>query len=177
MNIINLAVNGMTLAHYPDNNNNYITDTVLSNIPADADYITIKIGINDNHKDVPLGTIDNADRTTFYGAWNTILTTIINAHKQAKIGIIVSNGITNVNYINATIAIAKKYGLAYINESTDDKVPLLIRTLRSDVDSSIKTMRNNYWFVSTTSGSENHHPNAKCHEYESTIIENFLRSI
>lgn len=177
MNIINLAVNGMTLAHYPSDNNNYITDTVLSNIPADADYITIKIGINDSHKNVPIGTIDNNDRSTFYGAWNTILPTIINAHKQAKIGIIVSNGTDTVDYVNATIAIAKKYGLSYINESTDDRVPLLIRTFRSDVDNSIKTLRNNYWFVSTTAGSTNGHPNAKCHEYESTIIENFIRSL
>lgn len=177
MNIINLAVNGMSLAHYPADNNNYITDTVLSNIPADADYITIKIGINDSHKNVPIGTIDNNDRSTFYGAWNTILPTIINAHKQAKIGIIVSNGTDTIDYVNATIAIAKKYGLSYINESSDDKVPLLIRTFRTDVDNSIKTLRDNYWFVSTTAGSTNHHPNAKCHEYESTIVENFLRSL
>lgn len=177
MTILNLARNGMTLTNINGRSNNWLSDDVLANIPSDADYITIKIGINDDNHNAPLGTIDSNDSTTFYGSFNRVMTYLINNYKNAKIGIIVSNGIDDIDYINATINIAKKYGVSYLNETTDEKVPLLIRTLRSDVDASIKTLRKNEWYVSTTAGSVNPHPNAKCHEYESTIVENFLRSL
>lgn len=175
MNITNLAVGGMTITNINGESNNYLSDSVLANIPSDVDYITIKIGINDapDHQNAPLGTIDSTDSTTFYGSWNRVMTYLINNYKNAKIGIIVTNGMNDINMVNAEIAIANKYGVAFINETTDNNIPLLIRTLRSDVSSAIKTIRNNEWYVS----EDNHHPNAKCHEYESTIIEDFLRRL
>lgn len=179
MNIVNLAQNGMTMTKINNVWSNYISNGVLANIPSSADYITIKIGINDNpnHKNATLGTINDDRDDTFYGRYNRVMTYLITNFPDAKIGIIISNGQTSLDFVNAAIAIAKKYGVAYLNETTDDNVPLLIRTLRTDVDNSIKTLRNNHWYVSTTAGSTNSHPNAACHEYESTIVENFLRSL
>ena len=81
------------------------------------------------------------------------MTYLINNFMNAKIGIIVSNCISNIDYVNATINIAKKYGVAYYNESTDEYVPLLIRTFRSDVANSIKTLRINNWEVYPSSNS------------------------
>ncbi len=102
------------------------------------------------------------------------MTYLINNFMNVKIWIIILNGISNIDYVNSTINIAKKYGISYYSESTDEDVPLLIRTLSSDVANSIKTLRNNNWEVYPSSNS---HQNAKCHEYESTMIENFLKSL
>ena len=102
------------------------------------------------------------------------IASFIKNYPNAKIGIIVSNGMTSTNYINAEIEIAKRYGVAYINETTDNNIPLLIRTMRTDVLTSVKNARNNNWEVLP---GTNNHPNAKCHEYESTIIEDFMRRI
>ena len=105
-----------------------------------------------------------------------MLSYIIENYKDAKIGLIATNG-ASIEIVNATIAIGAKYGIPVLNESTDPKVPLLIRTNRTDVPNAIKTIRNNNWFVKATGENLNWHPNAKCHEYESTIVENFLRSL
>lgn len=179
MTIVNLAQNGMTMTKISNDWSNYISNGVLANIPSDADYITIKIGINDdpNHQNANLGTIDDDRDDTFYGRFNRVMNYLISNFPDAKIGILISNGIASLDFVNATIDIAKKFGVSYLNETTDDKVPLLIRTLRTDVDNSIKLARNNHWFVSTTVGATNSHPNAKCHEFESTIVENFLRTL
>ena len=176
MDVTNLAENGMTITNVGGVSNNYLSDDILEQIPEDVDYITIKIGINDNpdHQNATLGTITSSDRTTFYGAWNYVINYLITNYPNAKIGIIISNGMTSSDFINAEINIAKRYGVAYINETTDSNVPLLIRTQRTDVLSSIKTLRDQEWEVLP---GTNNHPNAKCHEYESTIIEDFLRRL
>lgn len=177
--VTNLAQNGMTITKINENWTNYLSDSVLAQIPSDADYITIKLGINDDasHNTAEIGNISSNSRETYYGAWNYVMNYLITNFPNAKIGIIVSNGISQLDYVTPVIEIAHKWGVPYLNETTDPKVPLLLRTLRTDVLTSVKNARNNNWFVSTTAGSENHHPNASCHEYESTIVENFLRSL
>lgn len=179
MVVDNLAANGMTITQINDEWTNYLSDSVLSQIPSDVDYITIKLGINDDasHHEANIGNINSTSRQTYYGAWNYVMNYLITNFPNAKIGIIVSNGISQLDYVTPVIEIAHKWGVPYLNESNDPNVPLLIRTLRADVSASVKNLRDNNWFVSTTVGSENHHPNATCHEYESTIVENFLRSL
>ena len=180
MNVSNLAVNGMTLAYKENRSNSLIESERYKNLD-NPDYITLKIGINDENQNIPIGTLDSSDTSTFYGAWNEVLTYLITNYPQAKIGIIVTNGLgyhsdqeNDNNYANAIIQIAKKYGIAYLNEWNDFNVPTLIRTAKLNVPQSIRNIRANNWYVST---STNSHPNAKCHEYESTIVENFLRSL
>lgn len=179
MQISNLAQNGMTMCKINDEWTNYISDAVLSSIPENPDYITIKIGINDNpdHRNSPLGTIDDSTNTTFYGSYNHVMNYLITNFPNAKIGIIISNGQTSMDFINAEIAIAKKFGVPYLNETTDDHVPLLIRTMRTDVSDEIKELRLQNWSVKYETPNANRHPSAECHEYESTIVENFLRSL
>lgn len=177
MNIVNEAINGSTLTHI-DGRTNAFSDTRYQNIPSDADYITLKFGINDdaNHQNVPIGTITDTTNATFYGAWNVVLDYLIRNHPQAKIGIIVTNGAT-LEIAEATIAIAKKWGIAYLNEATDENCSFVFRTNRTNVVAAIRTFRDNYWHVSNTSGSLNYHPNAKAHEFESTVVESWLRSL
>jgi hypothetical protein len=151
-------------------------------IPTDADYITIKYGINDDvsHRKSPIGTIEDTQNTTFYGAWNIVMEWIITHCPFAKVGIIVSNGVTNsdtADYSEAVRNIAKRWGIPYLDEDGGELVPVLLRTNHQNLLASVKEARRIAFSVNTTSGSENWHPNEKSHEYESTFVENFLRTL
>lgn len=172
MTVENMAISGRTLAS-TNQNNSFVASQQYKNIPNDADYITLKFGINDSHQLVPIGTIDSVDTTTFYGAWNVVMSYIIENYPNAKIGIIVSNGCDSADYPNATRNIAKKYGIPYLDEVEGENVPLLIRANRTGVPSSIQNIRNIAFRVTST----NLHPNVACQEYESTFVENFLRTL
>lgn len=187
MTIQNIFKAGRTLAHPSDDSfTNTFADN-YQNIDADADYLTIYLGINDSHHrpnafgsdgedttgEITLGTITDNTTATFYGAWNVILTWMITNRPNLKIGIIASNACETDDYRVATIAIAKKYGIPYIDLNGDERTPCMIRSTNAEVASDIKTLRTNNWRIS----SSNSHPNEACHVYESTIIENFLRTL
>ena len=193
INIIDFSANGRTLAYPADGtfSNSFTNPSntdYFQNIPSDVDYITIYLGINDSHHapgssggdgedntgEIPIGTIDDATTATFGGAWNVVLTWLITNRPNAHIGIIVSNGVDNVNYRNLTIAIAKKYGIAYIDLNGDERTPAMIRTVNPDIPQAVRTALINKWAVEV---GVNTHPNTDAHEYESFFIENFLRSI
>ena len=157
------------------------------NIPADADYITIYLGINDNHHAtgggdgedptgyIPLGEITDETTASYYGAWNVVLTWLITNRPNAHIGIIVTNGIqSNDNYRLAQIAIAKKYGIPYIDMNGDERTPAMLRTSNPNIPESIKYALRQKWAVNP---GINDHPNDAAQLFESTFIENFLRSL
>jgi hypothetical protein len=152
-----------------------------------VDYITIYLGINDNHHAtgggdgedptgyIPLGTIDDTTTASYYGAWNVVLKWLIQNRPNAHIGIIVTNGIANDdNYRLAQIAIAKKYGIPYIDMNGDSRTPAMLRTSNPDISAEVKQILTEKWSVNYPS---NQHPNDDAQLYESYFIENFLRSI
>lgn len=181
---------GKTLATPADGvfTNSITYKDAYKKIDADVDYITIYLGINDSHHRpnstgsdgedttgvIPLGTATDTTINTFYGAWNVMLKDLITLYPYAHIGILVSNGCETGDYANATIEMAKKWGIPYLNLDGGYDVPLLHRTqTRSETCDEAKNIRLSQFRVSTTNG----HPNIKAHEYESTFIENFLRSL
>lgn len=191
INIINFHNGGQTLA-YPASHDftNSLTcpnsDRYYQNIPTDVDYITIYLGINDESHAVgnsdygksvtgiiPIGTITDNDTSTYYGAWNVVLSWLIENRPKAHIGIIISNGLTDVAYRNAQLEIAKKYGIPFIDLNGDSNTPAMIRSCNPDIDSNVKEVINKKWRVSKS----NTHPNDDAHEYESYFIESFLRRI
>ena len=195
MKVHNISASGQTLATPSDGsfNNCFSNDGLTMNykyIPSDADYITIMLGINDSGhisgsgttqdgKDasgvIPIGTINDTDNSTFYGAWNVVLKYLIENHPFAHIGIIVSNG-SSKEHVKATIECAKKWGIAYLNMDGDYQVPLMHRVnTRDETCDEVKNIRKNQFSIDVSGG--NTHPNYKAHEYESYFIENFLRSI
>ena len=179
MNLVMDAINGSTMTYIPGINNCFSEEGGrYTQIPADADYITLKFGINDDayHKNAPLGTINDNTNETYYGAWNIVLNYLIRNHPNAKIGIIITNG-ASLTIANATIKIAKKWGVAYLNEALGEDVPLMLRSNRTDVTQSIKNFRNSYWAVNSGTQTPNSHPNELAHEYESTIVEDFMRKL
>ena len=181
MTVENIAVSGSTLAmdagsterncfSYPR------TGRYLS-IPADVDYITLKFGINDSHHEIPIGDVTDEVNTTFCGAWNIVLREIITNHPFAHIGIIVTNGCDESNnnaYTDATIAMARRWGIPYLDENGSDQVPLLHRVNgRPYLCDEVRRFRMNQFRISDT----NAHPNAQAHLWESYFVEHWLRSL
>lgn len=169
-------------------------DFYYQNIPADADYITIYLGINDSHHapgssggdgedntgEIPIGSITDTTTATFYGAWNVVLSWLIENRPFSHIGIIVSNGCGDVSYRNAMIAVARKYGVPFLDLNGDDRTPFMLRTSNPDIDADIKLIRmqkQSVDFDGTKTGTINRHPNENAHLFESYSIENFLRTI
>lgn len=170
MTIVNEAVGGSTMCYIDGTHSEFSTaNGRYTQIPSDADYITLYFGINDVNYSSPLGTITDDVNTTFYGAWNVVLAYLIEHHPYAKIGIIVTNGASQT-IREAEIAIAKRWGLAYYDMNG---LPLMHRSFNQDVLTSVKTERNENFRISST----NLHPNGKAHEYQSTCIEAWLRTI
>ena len=144
-------------------------------IPEDADYITLCFGINDDdrHQNAPLGEINDTENTTFFGAWNTVLEYLLTGFPYAKIGIIVPNGCTKT-YTDAIRAVARKWGIPYLDIPGDYAVPLMNRVSeRDEVCDLARKLRFDRFSV----GEKNRHPNARAHEFESTFIEHWLRSL
>lgn len=141
-------------------------------IPADADYITIWFGINDSSH-TNLGTINDTDNTTFYGAWNVVLEYLITNMPTAKIGIIITNGAA-ATFREAEREIAKKWGIPYLDMMGDDQVPVIFgRETSLGLCSTANTLRKNAFYVTSSNG----HPNLDAHKYQSTFIEAFLRRL
>lgn len=180
MDVHNIAVSGSSMTYDSETSTatncfSYPSTGKYLSIPSDADYITLKFGINDDpsHKNMPLGTISDNTNTTLYGAWNVVIAHLLSACPHAKIGIIVTNG-ANEAYSKAGKDIAERWGLGYLDENFDYKVPLLIRvTGKPNVSSVAKDIVQEKMRVS----ENNTHPNDWAHEYESTIVEAWLRSL
>lgn len=178
MNLKNLAYNGGTLAvpTKTQNNTHPFTEGIMQKIGSDADYITIWYGINDCYYD-DLGTIDDTTPNTFYGAWNKALAYLIENHPYAKIGIIcsASNPTVGLPYRKATRECARKWGIPYLDQMGDDKIPLMLYGKESEFGlcEEAINLRKKAFTVSST----NAHPNAKAHKYQSTFIEHWLRSL
>lgn len=189
MEIQHLAVGGMTMAMppVPGTFTNAFSNGVYKTIDEDVDYITLYFGINDSHHRpsstgsdgedqtgvITIGTIDDTENTTFYGAWNVVLEYLISHHPYAHIGILVSNGCETDEYRVATIAVARKWGIPYIDLNGDERTPMMHRSTNPDIDPAVKELRMKAFKV----GGRNSHPSIKAHLYESWFIENFLRSL
>lgn len=172
MIVVNEAVNGSTITNITGRNP-FSADRLLA-IPEDADYITLKFGINDAYQNATLGTIDDTENTTFFGAWNVVLDYLITNFPYTKIGVIVSNSIPNIDYVEATKQVCKKWGIPYLDMATGEDIPLMLGSKRTDVTAKAKTIRNQMFSVLY---GTNDHPNEKAHEFESTIVEAFLRRL
>lgn len=129
MIIQHMAIGGRTLATPSDlsftNSFTYIENkrenSNYTQIDEDADYATFYFGINDSHHRpgssggdgedntgvIEIGTINDTDNTTFYGAWNVMLEWLVTNRPFTKLGIIVSNGCETDEYRLATIEISK----------------------------------------------------------------------
>lgn len=171
MNIVNLATGGQTMAA---SSNSFMTR--YSTIDADADYITIMLGINDKVQGLAVGTLTDSTSSTFCGAFNIAMEHILENHPFAHIGIMVSNG-TNAEIMEATRGIAERWGVPYLDFGSS-QVPLMNRYTGRNVCAKAQEIREkNFCVISDGITPTNSHPNTAAHEYESTFIEAWLRTL
>ena len=77
-------------------------------------------------------------------------------------------------YTDAIRAVARKWGIPYLDIPGDYAVPLMNRVSeRDEVCDLARKLRFDRFSVS----ENNRHPNARAHEFESTFIEHWLRSL
>lgn len=169
-----------------DTTNSVSTD-IYQQVEEDVDYITLYLGINDSgnlvgsgsdgedyNRPITIGDISSNDIHTFYGAWNVVLKWLIENRPLAHIGIIVSNGMDSNDMLRkAEIELAEKWGVPYIDLNGDDKTPMMHRSTNPVHSQDAKNARLSAFRISES----NTHPNAAAYEYESSFIENFLRTL
>ena len=172
MALVNEALCGSTM--YNNGTTSAFSVSRYTQIPLDADYITLCFGLNETS--APLGTLSDSTNDTVIGAWNVVLEYLITNLPYAKIGIIIPDAWCTAAMRQALISVAEYWGIPYLDTTGDPAVPLLIGGKRgSSTTMSAKaiSLRNEAFQVS----AEDSHPNLKAHEYRSTVIEHFLRSL
>ena len=87
---------------------------------------------------------------------------------------IITNGAETTDYPNAEIELAKKWGIPYLDLHGDYKLPLMLRANgKPDTSETAVAIRKSQQWTDTTNG----HPNVNAHAFESTFIENWLKSL
>ena len=150
------------------------------NIPS-ADLIVVFMGTNDYGHETPLGSEQDTEDKSFYGALNVIIPALVEKHQSSKIvfvtslhrygrgtsGILGTNftydnipngvGATLGDYVNALKTICAKNGVSVIDLYTE-----------CTLDPTDATVRAEYM-------PDGLHPNAKGHEVIAEIIESHIR--
>lgn len=143
----------------------------LYNIPEDADYILFKFGINDSYN-TSIGELDDTEPTSFFGAWNMVLSYLKEHHPEAKIGVIASNSCKTKEWSDAIVAVCEKYGVPCLNEEGDTVPYYFGQNFKSYPQEKKDTMN-----VVYRCGPKNGHPGVEAHKIESHIVEAFMLSL
>lgn len=180
-NVTGMGVAGScisTKSNYGNSNSPLINR--YDSIP-EADLITIFMGTNDYGHETPLGTINDKRDTSFYGALNVILPSLIKKYPNSRIVVVTplhrygfgtsgnlgtaftydylenGGGANLEDYVNALKAVCNKYSIPVID----------LYTL-SGLDPSDSETKANYM-------PDGLHPNAKGHEIIANIMEDWLK--
>ena len=143
------------------------------NIPANADFVTIWFGINDNAMRYTVGTIDSTDDSTFYGAYNKVLTWIINNRPLVRVGLVVTHK-SSTEIETAIRNLAKKYGFLVFDIPNSPDIPFwhpVSSYYASDVPADIKTLRQTQWW---REGGNPSHPTADGYKAISYALEKWI---
>lgn len=77
--------------------------------------------------------------------------------------------------LSLKLLLQKKYGVSFLNEALGTDIPVFYRTSRTDVDPIvIKMLIDNFQI---NAEKNDFHPTVQWNEYESTIVENWMRSL
>ena len=144
------------------------------------DYALIWFGWND-HAFCELGTYDGTDETTTLVAYRLTLEYILQNYPETKVGVIIPylwernvdpQGHTDMEMLNGIKEVCEQYGVPYLDLPQSNFLP----SWGSDCPhtSEVRPIWEKRQEVFTSDGL---HPNEKGHEYLSTMIEDFLRSL
>ena len=108
-------------------------DERINKMDNDSDVVLFMGGINDWVQNIQLGTIDNTDVSTFYGALNSIAEKLTNKYPTKLVvfmgttyaiyhgnqfsedGLKNANGLTTKDYSECIMNVAKKYGIPFVD--------------------------------------------------------------
>lgn len=93
--------------------------TRYADMTDDADYITVKGGINDINNHAPLGALGDTEKTTFYGALDILCQGLLEKYPGKKIAYITplyyDSGDAAGQYIKAIFEVCNQYGIPVID--------------------------------------------------------------
>ena len=181
MNLVMIAQNGNDFTKISGATRPFSDKTSSKNytqIPADADYVTIWFGLNENNLTAEqIGTSADTTNVTLWGAYYVVLNSILTNNPFAKIGVFISDGAVpgsiTQEYHDALIDICKYWAIPCLDLRNGYNVPMGLGGRLDSCSSKSRVLRKEAFQVSPS----NLHPNVKAHEYRSTFIENFLRSL
>ena len=162
-----------------DTLNRYLVEQRYNGIPATVDYMTIWYGINDNShgiaignvNDMPISPISSETDTSTCGAFNWFFKWMFTNRPTAKIGVIITD-FCEQQRREAIISVCQRWGVAYL-DLYDPTVPMIftrgnqIPVCQDAIDSR----------EAAFALPGDYHPNAACHTWQSTFIEQFMRSL
>ena len=175
MTLVNMAHSGMRLTNLDDTMRAFSVSDYLD-IPADADYITLMFGLNETNignKGLLIGNPWDETNATLWGAYNIVFEHILTNCPYAKVGVIIADAWMTEEYANAVKEICAYWGIPCLDLKGDDSIPMGISGRYEKVAVKAKDLRD----AAFQKSEEDQHPNPKAHEYRSTIIEDFLRSL
>ena len=156
-----------------DGASNPFSVTRYQNVPKDADYITLMFGLNETSlTDAQIGTKADTTNATLWGAYNIVFEYFLTNMPFAKIGVIIADAWMPRKYANAVKEICVYWGIPVLDLKFDTNIPMGIDG-RPEINPKAVELRNKAFKVTDS----NTHPSVRAHEYRSTIIENFLRSL
>nr|DAW78863.1 MAG TPA: GDSL like Lipase Acylhydrolase [Caudoviricetes sp.] len=173
MGVLNQGASGTTL-------NQYIVNRKFESIPNDVDYITIWFGINDKGHGIQIGTStdkvevwSNEKAGSTGAAFNYIFEWIFTNRPFAHVGVIVTD-FAEQERRNVIIECCKRWGVAFLDLYSPTVPMIRTRGEQIELDPKIKEIRDKQFSLN---GVKDMHPNNKAHQWQSTIIENFMRSL
>lgn len=173
MGVLNQGASGTTL-------NQYIVNRKFESIPNDVDYVTIWFGINDKGHGIQIGTAtdkieawSNEKAGSTGAAFNYIFEWIFTNRPFAHVGVIVTD-FAEQERRNVIIECCKRWGVAFL-DLYNPTIPMIrTRGEQIELDPKIKEIRDKQFSLN---GVKDMHPNNKAHQWQSNIIENFMRGL
>ena len=172
MKLVNAASSGMPsyLTAYPGTKTSFYEFVpTLSNEISSADYMTFMFGLNDSG---PIGVSTDTDPTTMWGAWNSILSTVLSCNPKIKLGIISPDGWLDESREQAFVEIGKAWGIPVLDFKSAF-VPFQTGSRPYSMNQYAVERRN----FAMQIDSENSHPNPFGQQYRSTVIESFMKTL
>jgi len=155
---------GSTMAN-TEGHNPFCVDRYLA-VPSNFDILTIWFGWNDAAYS-QVGTINDTDDTTYYGAYKKVLEHFITTYPTKKIGLIVPYGNESVEpFREAVRKLSEMYGVPCLDLADGKQCSLLWGTANAAQQARRAAL--------TYDGT---HPNQAGHEYLSTMYEEFIRRL
>lgn len=183
MSYTNLGVNGNPVARIDDETVTSMVDRT-DDVPLDTEYFVLLGGANDKRFDVPLGTIDSVDPSTFYGAINLIVSNVRSRCPKTKMLLMSTyKRYDSVNSINLSDL---DYANAMIEAGRHNSIPVFDNYHNSGVDFTDSVMltwidesRNKQQLVDgeIEYSSDTHHFSLEGYEWIQSVYENALKGL